>query len=349
MLDFANKKTGLSQGVKIMKKFLKASAFALMILSVFAFVSCSNDDDDDDSSSQAASDPISKIVGVRFGTGVSTKAIFKYYTVLEGNKVRYEQTKFGGYTSDVTWDYTETVNEDGTITLNLSNGVQTVEDAAYGNEPITYDFSTGYDTPTLTSTYYERGEPVETTGQFTRVYSGIEKVIGSTFQHAVSGKSIASFYTFNADGTAVFKLIKYSKTTDYGHYKYQITAWNVLTADEVSSTADAETKVLAFDKTSLAHALNTYAVHFVYAATETYTLEANDYSQGYGNASVTSTKDVTEGEEPESPYIFITLVDDGVAKINVTAATSTTDDDGNVTWAMSESEDDVTEYTLYTE
>ncbi len=333
------------QGVQFMKKFFKFTAAALMVALAASFVSCSDDDEEE----VEESSPISKIVGVRFGTGVSTKAIFKYYTVLEGNKVRYEQTKFGGYTSDVTWDYTETVNEDGTITLNLSNGVQAVEDAAYGDEPITYDFSTGYDTPTLTSTYYERGEPVETTGQFTRVYSGIENVIGSTFQHAVSGKSIASSYAFKDDGTAEYKLIKYSKTTDYGHYKYQITAWNVLTADEVSSTADADTKVLAFDKASLAHALNTYAVHFVYAATETYTLEANDYSQGYGNATVTSTKDVTEDEEPEAPYIFITLVDDGVARINVTAATSTTDDDGNVTWAMSESEDDVTEYTLYTE
>ena len=338
-----------------MKKILRFSVLAFTALLLFSFAACSQDDDDDETgaSLSEAESNLQSIIGVRFGTGVSTKAIFKYYTVLEGNKVRYEQTKFGGYTSDVTWNYTAAENEDGTITLTLSDGVQSVEDAAYGNEPITFDFSTGTDTPTLTSTYYERGEPVETTGQFTRVYTGIEKVIGSTFLHSVSGKSISSSYAFKDDGTAEFKLIKYSKTTDYGHYKYQITAWNVLTDDEVYSTADSETKVLAFDKTSLAHALNTYAVHFVYAATETYTLEANDYSQGYGNATVTSTKEVTEDEEPESPYIFITLVDDGVATINVTAATSTTttDDEGNetVTWAMSESEDDVTEFALYTE
>ncbi|MBR4374838.1 MAG: hypothetical protein IKP49_10800 [Treponema sp.] len=331
-----------------MKKMLKFGLLALAALSVFSFTSCSEEDEEEKKISEAQSN-LQSIIGVRFGTGVSTKAIFKYYTVLEGNKVRYEQTKFGSYTSDVTWNYTVTENEDGTITLNLSDGVQAVEDAAYGNEPITFDFSTGTDTPTLTSTYYERGEPVETTGQFTRVYTGIEKVIGNTFLHSVSGKSISSSYAFKDDGTAEFKLIKYSKTTDYGHYKYQISAWNVLTDDEVYSTADSETKVLAFDKASLAHALNTYAVHFVYAATETYTLEANDYSQGYGNATVTTTKNVTEDEEPESPYIFITLVDDGVATINVTAATSTTAEDGTVTWAMSDSEDDVTEYTLYTE
>ena len=190
-----------------MKKMLKFGLLALAALSVFSFSSCSEEDEEEKKLSEAQSN-LQSIIGVRFGTGVSTKAIFKYYTVLEGNKVRYEQTKFGSYTSDVTWNYTVTENEDGTITLNLSDGVQAVEDAAYGDEPITFDFSTGTDTPTLTSTYYERGEPVETTGQFTRVYTGIEKVIGSTFQHAVSGKSIASSYAFKDDGTAEFKLIK---------------------------------------------------------------------------------------------------------------------------------------------
>ena len=334
-----------------MKKVFKLSVIAMLLCAAAAFVSCANEDDDDDSSSPALSetDSLASLVNVRFGTGVSGKAIYKYYTILEGNKVRYEQTKYGSYTSDVTWDYTAATNENGTITLTLSNGVQAVENAAYGNEPITYDFSTGNDTPTLTSTYYERGEPVESTGQFTRVYTGIEKVIGSTFLHAVSGKSISSSYAFKADGTAEFKLIKYEKLTDYGHYKYQISAKHLLSTDAVASTADANTSVLAFSSASLASSLNTYAVHFVYAATETYTLEANDYSQGYGNATVTSTKVVTEDEEPESPYIFITLVGDGVAKINVTAATSTTAEDGTVTWSMSESADDVTEYTLYTE
>ena len=333
-----------------MKKIVRISAFVLALFSALSFIGCSPNSNDE-SLTQAQSN-FNSIIGVRFGTGVSTKAIFKYYTVLSDTQVRYEQTKFGSYTSDVTWNYTVTENEDGTITLNLSDGVQAVEDAAYGNEPITYDFSTGTDTPTLTSTYYERGEPVETTGQFTRVYSGIEKVIGSTFLHSVSGKSILSSYAFKDDGTAEFKLIKYSKTTDYGHYKYQITAWNILTDDQVAASDNSENYILAFDKTSLAHDLNTYAVHFVYAETETYTLESNDYSQGYGNATVTTTKDVTEDEEPESPYIFITLVDDGVATINITQATSTTTgegEDATTTWAMSENADDVTEYSLYTE
>ena len=325
------------------------SAMTVALISVAALTSCNQNPDAEE---ESVVDPITSITGIRFGTGVSTKAIFKYYTVLEGNKVRYEQTKFGDYTSDVTWDYTQVENEDGTITLNLSNGVQAIEDAAYGNEPITFDFSTGTDTPTLTSTYYERGEPVETTGMFTRVYTGIEKVIGVTFLYSVSGKSISSSYNFKADGTAEYKLIKYNKQTDYGNYKYQITAWNILLSDQVAASDNAENYILAFDKASLAHDLNTYAVHFVYAATETYTLESNDYSQGYGSATITTEKEVTEDEEPEAPYIFITLIDDGVATINVTAATSTTttDDEGNetVTWSMSESEDDVTEYSLYT-
>lgn len=344
-----------------MKKFLKVSAVAVLLSAAALFVSCA--DDDNASTSDTAKDTdqniisdqpestsaLTNLVNIRFGTGVSGKAIYKYYTILEGNKVRYEQTKYGNYTSDVTWDYTEVANEDGTVTLELSNGVQAVTDAAYGNEPITFDFSTGEDTPTLTSTYYERGEPVESTGVFTRVYTGIENVIGSTFLHAVSGKSISSSYAFNADGTAEFKLIKYSKLTDYGHYKYEISAKHLLSADTVNASDDESTAILAFSSSSLASALNTYAVHFVYAETETYELEANDYSQGYGNATVTSTKDVTEGEEPDAPYIFITLVDDGVATINVTAATSTTADDGSVTWAISESANDVTEYSLYTE
>ena len=302
-----------------MKKFLKLSALALLLCSAATFVSCSNGNEDEEDEAKTG---IAQYENIRFGTAVSGKSIFKFYTVLPNNKVRYEQIKYGSYTSDVTWDYTAVKNEDGTITLELSNGVQAVEDAAYGNEPITFDFSTGEDTPTLTSTYYERGEPVESTGQFTRVYSGIEKVIGNTFVHTVSGKSITSSYNFKADGTAEFKQIKYSKLNNYGNYKYTITAPFRVSAENVKSS-DGGTEILKYDNSVVITGgdLNTYAVHFVYAKTETYTLESNDYSQGYGNNTVTTTKEVTADTEPDSPYILIKLTDDDVAKITVISVT----------------------------
>ena len=356
-----------------MKKFLKLSAIALLLCLAAVFVSCANDDDDDDDDSSSPTG-IAKYENVRFGTAVTGKSIFKFYTVLSNNKVRYEQIKYGNYTSDVTSDYTEVKNSDGTITLKLSNGVQKIKnadgsDASFGDEDITFDFSTGTDTPTLTSSYYERGEPVESTGQFTRVYSGIENVIGNTFVHAVSGKSISSSYNFNADGTAEYKLTKYSKLNDYGKYKYTITAPFRVTAENVNSSSDEETAILKYDNYVVITGgdLNTYAVHLVYAETKTYELEENDYSQGYGNATTTTEKSVKEGDEPESPYILIKLTSDDAAKITVIPVTNeekTTESTRNGTTTTTTNmvltpttttaaggtvETSETEYALYTE
>ncbi len=337
-----------------MKNLLRLTAAALLLCAAGTFVSCANDDDDDDESSPASlaseTSPLSGILNVRYGTGVSGKAIFKYYTVLEGNKIRYEQTKFGNYTSDVTWDYVETENEDGSVTLAVSNGVQAVEGAAYGDESITYLFNDD-GSVTITSTYYEMGAPVESTSTCVRVYSGIENIIGNTYAYTVSGKSISLSYAFGKDGVTAYKMVKYGNSYADEKYACQITAWNVLYADAVLAD-DGATELLAFSKTSYATALNTYAVHFTQAETGSHTVVAVDYTNGY--ATTEQTVETTAGDE--AGYILITLTgdiaSDGSGTFTVTTCEETTAEDGTTSLTEvvnSSSGTSSSEFTLYTE
>lgn len=358
-----------------MKKFLKLSVVALLLCSAAAFVSCSDDDEEDE-----AKAGIAQYENIRFGTAVTGKTIFKFYTVLPNNKVRYEQIKYGSYTSDVTSDYTEVKNADGTITLKLSNGVQKIKnadgsDASSGDEDITFDFSTGEDTPTLTSTYYERGEPVESTGQFTRVYSGIETLLKSTYLSAVSGKSISSSYNFNEDGTVLYKLIKYEKNYGYGNYKYTIYATKFLKSDADTNSALQYASVKLTDTNGEAISdLNTYVIHFVYAASETYNITKGTYANGGFQSSTTEQVSVTENTEPTSAtaatdagvdpaWIIVKISAENAGKIVISPVAASedsklTENTGTTTITLKSTSSTIqggaatvsgTEYTLYTE
>ncbi len=337
-----------------MKKFFKFTAAALMLGLAASFASCSDEEDEDDVEVLAdgqnnETDVLSSIVGVRFGTGVSGKAIFRYYTILDGNKIKYEQTKFGNRVAGVTWDYEKVENDDGTITLKVSNGVADVEGTNFGSEDITYDFSSGDDTPTVTATYYEGTTPKESTSVLARVYSGIENIIGNTYIYQVSGKSISLSYAFGKDGVAVYKNIKYGNNYADEKYKYQISAWNVLT-DDVVLADDGETELLTFSKTSYATELNTYAVHFTQAETGSHTVAAVDYASG-SYAATEQTVETTEDEE--AGYILITLkgdiASDGSGTFTITTCEENEDGTALTEVTNSSSGTSSSDYTLYTD
>ena len=335
-----------------MKNYLKKCAAAILVLTSALMMSCSNGSSDSDDDILQSAAGVSALVNLRYGTGVSGKAIFRYYTILEGNKIKYEQTKFGNLVAGVTWDYEETENEDGTITLKVSNGVADVEGTNFGEEDITYDFSSGNDSPTVTATYYEGTTPKESTSVLTRVYSGIENIIGNTYAYTVSGKPISLSYAFGKDGVTAYKMVKYGNSYADEKYKYQITAWNLLTSDTVLAD-DGETELLAFSKTSYATDLNTYAVHFTQAETGSHTVVTVDYESG----SYAATETVVETtEDEEAGYILITLKDDiaadGSGTFTITTCEETTDEDGNTSLTEvvnSSSGSSSSDYTLYTE